>query len=600
MNPGDNVNFNAGSGLNVKVEVNGNNGFNVTYALANTTANVIDGKANVTDGNAVLNGTQVADLVNNASFNITTAKNNDDIDESKNDRESTIKAGDKITYIAGNNLEVKKEGSNITYALSRNVNVTENLTVKGNTTLGNLAVRPNSTINMGDNIIHNVSAGVADTDAVNVSQLKDTISKSKTEVKAGDGISVAKTANGTADVYTVSVNNTTGSVNPNGNVSVANKDNYLKAGEVEKLVNGTFWKLGDNNGTVKHNVTAGNQVDFVNGKGTTSVVTQEANGKNSVSFDVKVDDTTTKIIDGNVSVATGDISPISDLNAQNAGKVEFNTGNGAIAEVEDVANAINGSGWITNTTNGDKVMINPGDAVNYVDGKNTKANVTKNANGGVDVTYDVDISDASHNITVNKTNDDVTSTSTPTLTEVKPSNTIVYAAGKNLEVNQNGHTITYGLSKDISVDSIGFNKGGAKIEGTDSGDIKVSNSTGGPAKITNVAAGEAPTDAVNVSQLNKVAGKLENKIGRLDGKINKNKKQSNAGIASVAAMANIPQVFIPGKSGVGVGVGARDGQSAIAVGYSRASDNGKHIIKFSAGMDSQSKSTFGAGYMYQW
>lgn len=82
--------------------------------------------------------------------------------------------------------------------------------------------------------------------------------------------------------------------------------------------------------------------------------------------------------------------------------------------------------------------------------------------------------------------------------------------------------------------------------------------------------------------------------------IRKNRKRANAGTAAVAAMANIPQVYLSGKSGVGVGVGYKQGQSALAVGYSRAIDNGKHIIKASIGLDSQKDATIGAGYMYQW
>ena len=89
-------------------------------------------------------------------------------------------------------------------------------------------------------------------------------------------------------------------------------------------------------------------------------------------------------------------------------------------------------------------------------------------------------------------------------------------------------------------------------------------------------------------------------IRKLDHDVRKNRKRADAGIASVAAMANIPQVYLPGKSGVGVGVGHKHGQSALAIGYSRTSDNAHHIIKLSAGVDSQKDVTVGAGYMYQW
>lgn len=118
------------------------------------------------------------------------------------------------------------------------------------------------------------------------------------------------------------------------------------------------------------------------------------------------------------------------------------------------------------------------------------------------------------------------------------------------------------------------------------------------------------TKAEVVNQVSKVNARIDGvdakvnvntkAIHRLDRDVRKNRKRADAGTASVAAMANIPQVYLSGKSGVGVGVGYKHGQSALAVGYSRASDNGKHIIKASIGFDSQKDATIGAGYMYQW
>ena len=105
---------------------------------------------------------------------------------------------------------------------------------------------------------------------------------------------------------------------------------------------------------------------------------------------------------------------------------------------------------------------------------------------------------------------------------------------------------------------------------------------------------KATTAALKASSANTQA------IRKLDHDVRKNRKRADAGTASVAAMANIPQVYLSGKSGVGVGVGHKHGQSALAVGYSRASDNGHHIIKLSAGIDSQKDVTIGAGYMYQY
>lgn len=105
---------------------------------------------------------------------------------------------------------------------------------------------------------------------------------------------------------------------------------------------------------------------------------------------------------------------------------------------------------------------------------------------------------------------------------------------------------------------------------------------------------KATTAALKASSANTQA------IRKLDHDVRKNRKRADAGTASVAAMANIPQVYLPGKSGVGVGVGHKHGQSALAVGYSRTSDNAHHIIKLSAGIDTQKDVTVGAGYMYQY
>ena len=51
---------------------------------------------------------------------------------------------------------------------------------------------------------------------------------------------------------------------------------------------------------------------------------------------------------------------------------------------------------------------------------------------------------------------------------------------------------------------------------------------------------------------------------------------------------------------VGVGVGNYKGQSAVAVGYSRASDSNRVIFKASAAATTQGDYNVGAGIGYQW
>ena len=264
-------------------------------------------------------------------------------------------------------------------------------------------------------------------------------------------------------------------------------------------------------------------------------------------------------------------------------------------------------------------------------GKNTTVDISTDANGKV--TYTVSSADYQPAIDKNAKgiadNTKAIESNKAKIADVEQEakrHTIV-EAGHNMEVtsskDENGATVyKVATSKDIGVNSLTVYNG-PKItkDGIDARNTK----------IKNVTAGEDDNDAVNVSQLNQVKARqdaqsralkqvrrtvinhgarlanvenrvtgLENKVDRLDHDVKKNRKRADAGISAVAAMANIPQVYLPGKSGVGVGVGYKHGQSAVAVGYSRSSDNGHHIIKLSAGVDTQKDVTVGAGYMYQW
>lgn len=264
-------------------------------------------------------------------------------------------------------------------------------------------------------------------------------------------------------------------------------------------------------------------------------------------------------------------------------------------------------------------------------GKNTTVDISTDANGKV--TYTVSSADYQPAIDKNAKgiadNTKAIESNKAKIADVEQEakrHTIV-EAGHNMEVtsskDENGATVyKVATSKDIGVNSLTVYNG-PKItkDGIDARNTK----------IKNVTAGEDDNDAVNVSQLNQVKARqdaqsralkqvrrtvinhgarlanvenrvsgLENKVDRLDHDVKKNRKRADAGISAVAAMANIPQVYLPGKSGVGVGVGYKHGQSAVAVGYSRSSDNGHHIIKLSAGIDTQKDVTIGAGYMYQY
>ena len=114
--------------------------------------------------------------------------------------------------------------------------------------------------------------------------------------------------------------------------------------------------------------------------------------------------------------------------------------------------------------------------------------------------------------------------------------------------------------------------------------------------MTNVAPGRispTSTDAVNGSQLHAVASNLNNKINKVG-------KHADAGTASALAASNIPQAYTPGKSLVGIAAGSYQGQTGVAVGMSRISDNGKIIIRLSGTTNTQGRAGVAAGVGYQW
>lgn len=89
------------------------------------------------------------------------------------------------------------------------------------------------------------------------------------------------------------------------------------------------------------------------------------------------------------------------------------------------------------------------------------------------------------------------------------------------------------------------------------------------------------------------------KLANLDKKVDDNRKRASAGIAGVAAMANIPQVTQGQTFAVGAGVGTTDGESALAVGASsRLNDN--WVVKASVSDDTQNNFVVGAGASYGW
>lgn len=183
-----------------------------------------------------------------------------------------------------------------------------------------------------------------------------------------------------------------------------------------------------------------------------------------------------------------------------------------------------------------------------------------------------------------------------------------FDGGSNIMTKVEGNTVTVGLAKDVNVNSVTANTVTAKTVTAET--VKVGDTTittngvtieGGPSMtksdginannmtIKNVAPGVNNTDAVNVGQLRAVEGKLH----RAD-------RNLRAGVAGANAAASLPQAYLPGKNMVAVSAGTYRGESAIALGVSRVSDNGKVVVKLTGNSDTRGNFGAGVGAGYQW
>ena len=182
-------------------------------------------------------------------------------------------------------------------------------------------------ISAGDQIIKNVKAGVADTDAVNVSQLKKvkdeiTAATGTTTVTAGDHITVTPTINGNSRDYKVSlseditnqINNNTTNINKNKTEINKNRDDINKnKDDIKKNrddINKNRDDINKNAGNIANNTTniTKNTEDIKNIKGdVTNIqnnITNINNNMNSFKGDLsKMDKRIDKSVAGAAALA---------------------------------------------------------------------------------------------------------------------------------------------------------------------------------------------------------------------------------------------------------------------------------------------------------
>jgi autotransporter adhesin len=197
-------------------------------------------------------------------------------------------------------------------------------------------------------------------------------------------------------------------------------------------------------------------------------------------------------------------------------------------------------------------------------------------------------------------------------TPIHNGNTVGFVEGDNIvisktdRVNDAGQTvgadIKVSVSQDLKVNSItAVNVQADEIQINNGGPIINENGINMSGKhITNVAAGVNDTDAVNVSQLNQVAGNLQGQINNIRHDINRLDNRLSAGVAAAMATASLPQAYLPGKHMMSMAGGTWRGESGMAIGFSGITDNGKWVYKLSGNTTSRGDYGGAVGIGYQW
>ncbi|EAW8145177.1 hypothetical protein ILY44_002241 [Salmonella enterica subsp. enterica] len=171
------------------------------------------------------------------------------------------------------------------------------------------------------------------------------------------------------------------------------------------------------------------------------------------------------------------------------------------------------------------------------------------------------------------------------------------AAGKNatdavnvaqLKASEAG-SVRYNTNEDGSVDYSNISLGDGK---------------GGTTRISNVSAAVNDNDAVNYAQLKQSVQETtqytDQRMAEMDHKLSKTESKLSGGIASAMAMTGLPQAYTPGASMASIGGGTYNGESAVALGVSMVSANGRWVYKLQGSTNSQGEYSAAIGAGIQW
>ena len=582
---------------------------NITWDPANTP--ITSGRAATEDQLLA-----VANAANSAGAGFTIAGNSKAAGVTTADE--TIKAGETLSikgtgtgaftdYDSSNIQTQVGANGEVTVGLKKDLNV--NSVTAGNTKVDNGGITINNPadpsknvsltgngLNNGGNTITNVGDGVNDTDAVNVRQLK--AAQTNVNNLTNNVIGTDKPNITTYDVHGNVADNQNTVVEAINNMNTGGiKFFHVNDGTGSQNTAGTLSHPEDSSAKGNYGAAVGYQAKADGESSVAFGKGAQATGKNTIAIG------TGNVVTGEGSGAIGDPTTITGRGTYSVGN-----NNGTISANEagvfgnnntltgDSSRIIGNSSTVTTTDTfvmGNNSTSNVANSV--VLGSNAAATSAATASSAGTTTY---ASSVINGTTYNYAG--ATPTGVVSVGNVGAERRVQNVAAGLISADStdaiNGSQL-YATNSAINALQTGaagivqYSNGNAQPNGgTPTNHVTmVGADQNAPVTVHNVAAGVAPTDAVNVSQLQGVAGQI--------GKV---ADEADAGTAAAMAAAGLPQAYLPGKSMVAVSGSTYRGKQGYAVGFSAINDGGNWIVKGIATGNSKGKfgATIGAGY--QW
>jgi len=529
------------------------------------------------------------------------------IGDGNNDNDQQFELGDTINVTGDSNLTTVASATGVQVKLNSQLNLGDDGSMQiGNSIMNNAGftfgdngsgtrvMLSSIGLDNGGNPIRNVGKGTLNTDAVNVEQLKEVaiaLDQGWGITAQGDIASMIKQGNtvdmnsrdGNIKVSRTSASNTAAGVSaaaiPAGANDISfdlNPDiNVVSVTAGDTTVNDNGLTIAGGPSVTKNGIDAANNKITNVQKGEVTATSQEAiNGSQLYAQGSGI----SSIIGGNtVYDPTNGTFTNSNIGGTGQGSID-----GAIASIREGTIEIN-ENVQTNTTN---IATNT---------TSIATNTTNIATNITNIKANKDRLDAGLNFGA----DSGTNINKP----VGDSSVLKFTGGNNITTTAQGSAIKFDLNSNITVDSVKtgnttVNNNGITIANgpsmTANGIDAASN------KITNVADGMAPRDAVNFGQLDAVSRRLGDSMNELGYKIGEVEDDANAGISAAMAMSSLPQAYIIGKSMIGGGIGTYNGESAVAIGFSKLSNDGRWVMKLNGTADTQGNAgaSIGAGFHF--